>query len=98
MTTLLAKTLIDLVDECNRDLTPIDEMAYQLEPPITPGLPTVYSGGVAVHAKQPAIAKQFLRFLASPEAAATIKKSGMEPVSEQLTTSGNSRSETTAHE
>jgi hypothetical protein len=41
MTTLLAKTLIDLVDECNRDLTPIDEMAYQLEPPITSGLPTI---------------------------------------------------------
>jgi molybdate transport system substrate-binding protein len=55
---------------------------------------TVYSGGVAVHSKQPAIAKQFLRFLASPEAEATIKKSGMEPVSEGITTKGNSRSET----
>jgi molybdate transport system substrate-binding protein len=39
---------------------------------------TAYSGGVVVHSKQPAIAKQFLRFLASPEAAAIIKKSGME--------------------
>src|ERR1700736_5013852 len=27
---------------------------------------TVYSGGVAVHSKQPAVAKQLLRFLASP--------------------------------
>src|SRR5882672_2253555 len=43
---------------------------------------TVYSGGVVVNSKQRAIAKQFLRFLASPEAAATIKKSGMQPVSE----------------
>jgi molybdate transport system substrate-binding protein len=59
---------------------------------------TVYSGRVAVHSKQPAVAKQFLRFLASLEADATIKKSGMERVSEQLTTSGNSRSETPAHE
>jgi ABC-type molybdate transport system substrate-binding protein len=59
---------------------------------------TVYSGGVVVNSKQHAIAKQFLRFLASPEAAATIKKSGMQTVSERLTTNGNSTSETTAHE
>jgi molybdate transport system substrate-binding protein len=51
---------------------------------------TVYSGGVVVTSKQPAIAEQFLRFLVSPEAAATIKKSGMQPVSERQTTSGNS--------
>jgi molybdate transport system substrate-binding protein len=57
---------------------------------------TVYSGGVVVNSKQQAIAKQFLRFLSSPEAAATIKKSGMQPVSESLTTNGNSTSETTA--
>jgi len=55
---------------------------------------TVYSGGVAVHSKQPAIAKQFLRFLASPDAAATIKKSGMQPLSERPTTNDNSRSDT----
>jgi hypothetical protein len=36
------------------------------------------------------MAKQFLLFLASPEAAAAIKKSGMQPASEQLTTTGNS--------
>jgi molybdate transport system substrate-binding protein len=59
---------------------------------------TTYSGGVIVNSTQPAIAKQFLEFLASPEAAATIKKSGMQPVSERLTTNGNSTSETTPHE
>jgi molybdate transport system substrate-binding protein len=59
---------------------------------------TMFSGGVVVNSKQPAIAKQFLQFLASPEAAATIKKSGMQPVSERLTTNGNSRSETAVHE
>jgi molybdate transport system substrate-binding protein len=58
---------------------------------------TMFSGGVAINSKEPEIAKQFLRFLASPEAAATIKKSGMQPVSERLTTNGNSTSETTAH-
>jgi molybdate transport system substrate-binding protein len=42
---------------------------------------TMFSGGVAVNSKEPEIAKQFLEFLSSPEAAATIKKSGMEPVS-----------------
>jgi molybdate transport system substrate-binding protein len=57
---------------------------------------TVYSGGVVVDSKQQAIAEQLLRFLASPEAAATIKKSGMQPVSESLTTNGNSTSEATA--
>lgn len=41
---------------------------------------TMFSGGVAVNSKEPEIARQFLRFLASPEAAATIKKSGMQPV------------------
>lgn len=46
---------------------------------------TLFSGGVTVNAKVPRIAKQFLRFLASPEAAATIKKSGMQTVSERLT-------------
>jgi len=59
---------------------------------------TEYSGGVIVNSNQHEIAKQFLRFLASPEAAATIKNSGMQPVSERLTTNGNSTSETTAHE
>ena len=58
---------------------------------------TEYSGGVVVNSKEQAIAKQFLQFLASPEAAATIKKSGMQPVSESLTTNGNSTSETTAY-
>ena len=36
------------------------------------------------------MAKQFLLFLASPEAAAAIKKSGMQPASEQLRTTGSS--------
>jgi molybdate transport system substrate-binding protein len=46
---------------------------------------TTFSGGVAVNSKEPEIAKQFLRFLASPEAAPAIKKSGMQPVPEPLT-------------
>jgi molybdate transport system substrate-binding protein len=46
---------------------------------------TMFSGGVAINSKEPEIARQFLRFLGSPEAASTIKKSGMEPVLEPLT-------------
>src|SRR3984893_16292803 len=46
---------------------------------------TTFSGGVAANSKQPEIAKQFLQFLASPEAAAAIKKNGMQPVLEPLT-------------
>jgi molybdate transport system substrate-binding protein len=46
---------------------------------------TTFSGGVAANSKEPEIAKQFLQFLASPEAAAAIKKSGMQPVLEPLT-------------
>ena len=41
---------------------------------------TMFSGGVATNSEHPETAKEFLRFLASPEAAATIKNSGMEPV------------------
>lgn len=55
---------------------------------------TVYSGGVVVNSTQQTIANQFLRFLASPEAAAAIKKSGMQPVTENLT-NGNSTSQST---
>jgi molybdate transport system substrate-binding protein len=51
---------------------------------------TVYSGGVVVNSEQLAMAKQFLLFLVSPKAAAAIKKSGMQPASEQLTTTSNS--------
>jgi len=39
---------------------------------------TVYSGGVVFNSKQPAMAKQFLEFLASPHAASAIQNSGMQ--------------------
>jgi molybdate transport system substrate-binding protein len=40
---------------------------------------TVFSGGVVFNSKQVAMAKQFLEFLASPDAAGAIQKSGMQP-------------------
>jgi molybdate transport system substrate-binding protein len=46
---------------------------------------TMFSGAVAGNSKQAETAKQFLRYLASPEAAPAIKMSGMQPALEPLT-------------
>jgi molybdate transport system substrate-binding protein len=40
---------------------------------------TVFSAGIATHAKEPEAAKALIRFLASPAAHAAIAKSGLEP-------------------
>ena len=40
---------------------------------------TVFSGGIHAAAKAPAAARELLRFLAGPDAAAVIRKKGMEP-------------------
>ena len=50
--------------------------------PLPPGAQrvTVFSAGVAARAKAPAAARSLIAFLASPAAAPTIKKSGLEPV------------------
>jgi molybdate transport system substrate-binding protein len=41
---------------------------------------TVFSAGVATGSKQPAAAAELIRYLASPAAAPTIAKTGLEPV------------------
>lgn len=41
---------------------------------------TVYSGGIIVGSEHPQLATQFLRFLASPEAAQDIANSGLRPI------------------
>jgi molybdate transport system substrate-binding protein len=46
---------------------------------------TMFSGAVAGNSKQPELAKQFLQYLASPAAAPAIKKSGMQPALDPLT-------------
>ncbi len=45
---------------------------------------TVFSGGVHVAARQPAAAKELIKFLASPAAAPVIKRKGMEPAGADL--------------
>lgn len=42
---------------------------------------TVYSGGIIVGSEHPQIAAQFLKFLASPEAAQDIESTGLRPMS-----------------
>lgn len=41
---------------------------------------TVFSAGVAVHARAPAAARALIAFLASPAAAPVIRKSGLDPI------------------
>jgi molybdate transport system substrate-binding protein len=43
-------------------------------------LTTVYATGIGTAAKEPAVAKEFIKLLMSPAAAAVIKTKGMEPV------------------
>jgi molybdate transport system substrate-binding protein len=47
---------------------------------------TVFSAGIAAGAKNPAQARALIEFLASKNAAAVIRKSGLEPLAEALTT------------
>ena len=42
-------------------------------------LTTVFATGIGTGAKEPAAAMEFVKFLASPAAAAVIKAKGMEP-------------------
>jgi len=41
---------------------------------------TVFSAGIATASKQPDAARQLIRYLNSPEAAPTIAKTGLEPL------------------
>jgi len=41
---------------------------------------TVFSGGIATNAKNPDGAEALIRFLSSPDAAAAIERTGLEPI------------------
>ena len=57
--------------------------------PVSTSLPaevqrvTVFSAGIATGAKQPAAARELIRYLASPAAAPTIAKTGLEPITQK---------------
>jgi molybdate transport system substrate-binding protein len=62
------------------ELLPVPGLAHIT--PLPPELQkvSVFSAGVAARARDAALARSVIEFLASPEAAPVIRKSGMEPV------------------
>lgn len=62
------------------ELLPIEGIDYIGPLPAEVQRVTVFSAGVAVGSKQPAAAAELIRYLASPAAAPTIAKTGLEPV------------------
>jgi molybdate transport system substrate-binding protein len=65
------------------ELRPVS--GIELVGPLPPELQkmTVFSAGVATSAKEPEVARAFIRFLASPAAAPVVTKTGMEPLTKQ---------------
>ena len=66
------------------ELLPVSgiELVGELSPEIQPV--TVFSAGIPVSATQPEAARTLIGYLASPDAAATIKKIGMDPLGATL--------------
>ena len=62
------------------ELLPIEGIDYIGPLPAEVQRVTVFSAGVAVGSKQPAAAAELIRYLASPAAAPTIAKTGLEPI------------------
>jgi molybdate transport system substrate-binding protein len=62
------------------ELLPIEGIDYIGPLPAELQRVTVFSAGVAAGSKQPAAAAELIRYLASPAAAPTIAKTGLEPI------------------
>ncbi|RZL56242.1 MAG: ABC transporter substrate-binding protein [Variovorax sp.] len=63
------------------ELLPIEGIDYIGPLPAEVQRVTVFSAGVATASRQPAAARELIRYLGSPAAAPTIAKTGLEPVS-----------------
>lgn len=63
------------------ELLPIEGIDYIGPLPAEVQRVTVFSAGIATASKQPDAARQLIRYLNSPEAAPTIAKTGLEPLS-----------------
>jgi molybdate transport system substrate-binding protein len=77
---LVAKGEIEIAIQQISEILPVQ--AAELVGPL-PGdlqLTTVFATGIGTGAKEPAVAKEFIRFLTSQAATAVIKAKGMEPV------------------
>ena len=62
------------------ELLPIEGITYVGAIPEAVQLPTIFSAGIAANARQPEAARALIRFLASPEAAPVLARTGLEPM------------------
>ena len=62
------------------ELLPVEGIDFVGPLPAEVQLVTIFSAGVGAASAHPAVAKSFIDFLASPAAAATIRKTSLEPV------------------
>lgn len=64
------------------ELLPIEGITYVGTIPEAVQRPTIFSAGIAANARQPEAARALIRFLASPEAAPVLERTGLEPISQ----------------
>ena len=62
------------------ELLPIEGIDYVGTIPETVQHPTIFSAGLAANAREPEAARAFIRYLASPDAAPALTRTGLEPI------------------
>ena len=62
------------------ELLPIEGIAYVGTIPEAVQQPTIFCAGLAANAREPEAARAFIRYLASPEAAPALARTGLEPI------------------
>lgn len=62
------------------ELLPIEGIAYVGTIPEAVQQPTIFCAGIAANAREPEAARAFIRYLASPEAAPALERTGLEPI------------------
>ena len=62
------------------EILPIEGVTYVGTIPEAVQKPTIFCAGLAANARQPEAARAFIAYLASPEAAPALERSGLEPI------------------
>jgi molybdate transport system substrate-binding protein len=62
------------------ELLPIEGIEYVGTIPEAVQQPTIFSAGLAANAREPEAARAFIRYLASPDAAPALTRTGLEPI------------------
>ena len=62
------------------ELLPIEGVDYVGTIPEAVQQPTIFSAGLAANAREPEAARAFIRYLASPDAAPALTRTGLEPI------------------